>query len=74
MERSKIQIEKAWEQALGDIFHPYTEPRQMASGPAPDAFRASSYEIRRHMAKTAARQGSTALHEYLADEYWGKRR
>jgi len=71
---NKIQIEKAWEQALGDIFHPYTHPSESPAGPSPDAFRASNYEIRRHMAKTAARQGSTALHQYLADEYWGQRR
>ncbi|WP_340266434.1 hypothetical protein [Sphingobium mellinum] len=74
MERNKIEIEKAWEQALGDIFHPYMGPGEKPARPSPDAFRASSYEIRRHMAKTAARQGSTALHQYLADEYWGKRR
>ena len=74
MERSKIQIEKAWEQALGDIFHPYTDPQRKSAPPVAEAFRASSYEIKRHMAKTAARQGSTALHQYLADEYWGKRR
>lgn len=74
MERNKIEIEKAWEQAIGDIFHPYTDPNKAPSKTANDAFRASSYEIKRHMAKTAARQGSTALHQFLADEYWGKRR
>jgi hypothetical protein len=76
MERKQIDIEKAWEQALGNIFQPYTgtphEPKK-----AMDSFGAglssSSYEIRRHLARTAARQGSTSLHQFLADEYWGKR-
>lgn len=74
MER-KNDIEKAWEQALGNIFQPYThgphEPKK-----ALETFRAglnsSSYEIRRHLARTAERQGSTALNHFLADEYWGK--
>ena len=77
MERKRIEIEKAWEQALGDIFHPYADVKREPAK-ALDSFRASlgssSYEIRRHMARTAARQGSTALHQYLADEYWGKKR
>lgn len=73
MESKRIQIEKAWEQALGNIFKPYTDPTREAAGQPAKAFQASSYEIRKHMAKTAARQGSTSLHEYLQDEYWGKR-
>ena len=76
MDRKQIDMEKAWEQALGNIFQPYTgrehEPKKTM-----DAFRAalcsSSYDIRRHMAQTAARQGSTSLNQFLADEYWGKR-
>lgn len=72
MERKLMQIEKAWEQALGNIFQPYTQKREPAARPV-EPFQASSYDIRKHMAKTAARQGSTSLHQYLADEYWGKR-
>ncbi|HKY81145.1 MAG TPA: hypothetical protein VJM09_06700 [Sphingobium sp.] len=72
MERKRMQIEKAWEQAFGNIFQPYVETRP-AAAESPKAFQASSYEIRKHMAQTAARQGSTALHHYLQDEYWGKR-
>lgn len=73
MERKLMQIEKAWEQALGNIFQPYTGTKREPADKASNAFQASSHEIRRHMAKTAARQGSTALHQYLQDEYWGKR-
>lgn len=74
MER-KNDIEKAWEQALGNIFQPYTRaPHETKK--ALESFHSgltnSSYDIRRHMARTAARQGSTALHRFLADEYWGK--
>ena len=73
MERKLMQIEKAWEQALGNIFQPYTQVKREAASPHPATFQASSYDIRKHMAQTAARQGSTALHQYLQDEYWGKR-
>ncbi|HKX36770.1 MAG TPA: hypothetical protein VJM79_08940 [Rhizorhapis sp.] len=73
MERKLLQIEKAWEQALGNIFQPYTGTARKPAMPPADAFQSSSHDIRRHMAKTAARQGSTALHQYLQDEYWGKR-
>ncbi|HEX7742434.1 MAG TPA: hypothetical protein VF442_08380 [Sphingobium sp.] len=73
MERKLMQIEKAWEQALGNIFQPYAPKRETAAARPTETFQASSYEIRKHMARTAARQGSTSLHQYLADEYWGKR-
>jgi hypothetical protein len=73
MARKPVDIEKAWEQALGNIFQPYTHgKRETAVRPA-NPFQASSYDIRKHMARTAARQGSTSLHQYLQDEYWGKR-
>jgi hypothetical protein len=76
MNRKPMDMEKAWEQALGNIFQPYTGT-QHGSTKAMDAFGAalssSSYDIRRHLARTAARQGSTALNQFLADEYWGKR-
>jgi hypothetical protein len=76
MDRKQIDMEKAWEQALGNIFQPYTgtphEPTK-AMDTFGAALNSSSYEIRRHLARTAARQGSTALNQFLADEYWGKR-
>ncbi|NIJ15976.1 hypothetical protein [Sphingobium vermicomposti] len=77
MEGKRIQMEKAWEQALGNIFKPYTATDRDPVAKAIDTFGSSlgssSYEIRKHMARTAARQGSTALGRCLADEYWGKR-
>jgi hypothetical protein len=72
MDRKRIEIEKAWEQAFGNIFQPYTGPGR---SPVPQdvSFQASSYDIKKHMAKTAARHGSTSLERYLQDDYWGKR-
>lgn len=71
MSAKRIEIEKAWEQALGNIFQPYTGPGR-STGEADLSFQASSYDIKKHMAKTAARHGSTSLQRYLQDEYWGK--
>lgn len=77
MDGKRIEMEKAWEQAFGNIFKPYTHAAHDPVEKAIDAFRASlgssSYDIRKHMARTAARQGSTAIGRCLADEYWGKR-
>ena len=73
MER-KNDIEKAWEQALGNIFQPYThapDERKKALDSFHVGLSNSSYDIRRHLARTAARQGSTVLNRLLADEYWG---
>ncbi|EZP71892.1 hypothetical protein BV96_02022 [Sphingomonas paucimobilis] len=77
MDGKHIEMEKAWEQALGNIFTPYTgadhDPVRKAINGFASSLGSSSYEIRRHMARTAARQGSMALGQCLADEYWGKR-
>ena len=77
MDGKRIQMEKAWEQALGNIFKPYTGSDRDPVAQAIDAFGSSlgssSYEIRKHMARTAARQGSSTLGRCLADEYLGKR-
>lgn len=74
MEKRLLQIEKAWEQALGDIFQPYVDLKREPTARAMDAFRAvlgsSDNDIRRHIAKTAARQGSTFLSRYLVEEDW----
>lgn len=74
MEKRLLQIEKAWEQALGDIFQPYVDLKREPTAKAMDAFRAvlgsSDNDIRRHIAKTAARQGSTFLSRYLVEEDW----
>ncbi|WP_022681678.1 hypothetical protein [Sphingobium bisphenolivorans] len=74
MENRLTQIEKAWEQALEDIFQPYVDLKREPTAKAMDAFRAvlgsSRYDIRRHIAETAARQGSTFLSQYLAEEDW----
>lgn len=71
----KNDIERAWEQALGNIFQHTNVPHEPKK--ALESFRAglnsSSYDIRRHLARTAARQGSTALNSLLADEYWSTR-
>lgn len=74
MDRKLIQIEKAWEQALGDIFQPYVDLKREPTTRAMDAFRAvlggTDYDIRRHIARTAAQQGSTFLSRYLVEEDW----
>ncbi|WP_375196322.1 hypothetical protein [Sphingobium sp.] len=74
MENRLLQIEKAWEQALGDIFQPYVDLKREPTARAMDAFRAvlgaSDNDIRRHIARTAARQGSTFLSRYLVEEDW----
>lgn len=74
MERDLLKIEKAWEQALGDIFQPYVDLKREPTSKAMAAFRAvlgsSDYEIRRHIARTAERQGSTFLSRYLTEDDW----
>ena len=75
MEKRLLQIEKAWEQALGDIFQPYVDLKREPTAKAMEAFRAvlgssSNNDIRRHIARTAARQGSTFLSRYLVEEDW----
>ena len=72
MERKRMQIEKAWEQALGDIFQPYVAPQGRAPARPEKLAQSSSHDIRRHLARTAAQRGLTSLSAHLQDEYWGK--
>lgn len=73
MKRERMQIEKAWEQALGNIFQPYVAPSELPAARSEKLVQSSSYEIRRHLARTAAKRGLSSLQSHLQDEYWGKR-
>ena len=77
MERKLIQIEKAWEQAVGNIFQPYAKAGQAPTSKAVDNFgitlASGNHDIRRHMARTAKRQGLMSLNQYLADDDWTRR-
>lgn len=74
MDSAQLDIEKAWEKALGDIFQPYVGVKPEAAAHAMAALQAAlgatSRDIRRHLASTAARQGATSISRYLVEEDW----
>ncbi|HKT77316.1 MAG TPA: hypothetical protein VJQ78_11330 [Sphingobium sp.] len=72
MDSKKMQIERAWEQAFGNIFQPYVAPTGERSERPEKLVQSSSHDIRRHLARTAAQRGLTSLNPHLQDEYWGK--
>lgn len=72
MTGKRVDIEKAWEQAVGNIFQPYVAPQVDRAARPEKLVRSSSYDIRRHLARTAAKRGLTSLQVHLQDEYWGK--
>jgi hypothetical protein len=74
MDSAQLDIEKAWEKALGDIFQPYVGVKPGTAAHAMAALQAvlsaTSHDIRRHLASTAARQGATSIGRFLVEEDW----